>query len=235
MTLTPWEVWASGVLDGISALVDPDTVDALWAWSNAETAPYDLMRWNNPLNTTEKFGNSFDSGAQPGTHDVQVYTSVQDGIDATVLTLANGFYPNILMNLRGSVPRQQWQNACGDLVRWGTGCGWIQSTYGPAPGNLGGEVVHSEKRAWCRLAYVSGLGREPESDAALEGHANSILDDGSNIDAVIAGIIDSAEGIKHLADLARAIADVEPPTPGVIPPGTAISFTGTVTGSGTTK
>lgn len=86
--------------------------------------------------------------------------------------------------------------------------------FGGGGGTIGSDVTHSEKRALCRLAYVAGLGREPESDAALDGHANSILDDGSNADAVITAIIDSPEGVAWLArQKAGAPGPAGPPGP----------------------
>jgi hypothetical protein len=138
--VTDWEAWAAGVLDGIGAPIDAVNVDTLWAWSNAETAPYNLMRWNNPLNTTEPWPRARDSGAQPGPHDVKIYATLQDGIDATVTTLiAEPYYPAIVANLRASLPRQQWgaYSAAGaQLHMWGTGTNWLQATFGPAPGNI---------------------------------------------------------------------------------------------------
>ena len=137
--MTSWETWAAGVLAGIGASVDAVNVDTLWAWSNAETAPYDLMRWKNPMNTTEPWPGARDSGAQPGPHDVKIYASLNDGILATVATLENGFYSAILVNLRASLPRQQWgaySTAGAELHAWGTGTNWLQSTYGPAPGDI---------------------------------------------------------------------------------------------------
>lgn len=137
-----WPTWTIGVLSGIGAPLDAPNVDTVWAWSNAETAPYDLMRWNNPLNTTEKWPGSRDSGAQPGPHDVQIYASENDGILATIATLENGYYSAILANLRASLPRQQWgvySTAGAELHLWGTGTNWLQATYGSAPGNIIGE------------------------------------------------------------------------------------------------
>lgn len=137
--MTNWEIWVAGVIAGIGEPLTQTSVDTHWAWSNAETAPYDLMRWNNPQNTTEKWFNSRDSGAQPGPRDVQIYRSIQDGIDATVATLLNGIYPAIVANLRGGVAHQQWgafSAAGAELHAWGTGTNWLQATYGPAPGNL---------------------------------------------------------------------------------------------------
>jgi hypothetical protein len=78
---------------------------------------------------------------------VQIYPTLQDGIQATVATLENGYYPIILANLRGSVPRAQWGNACANLKTWGTGCGWLNAAYGDAPGNITGDDMTPEQEA----------------------------------------------------------------------------------------
>lgn len=194
-----WSDWAAGVLNGIGAPVDATNIDTLYAWSNAETAPYDLMRWNNPLNTTEKYGSSFDSGAQPGQHDVQVYASVQDGINATVLTLTNGYYPTIVSHLRNSIPRQQWADCCTELGRWGTGCGWIDNTYGPAP-------------------EVGVIDLTTEEHDALMAIAKAIYaDNGNNIDAIAKAVpadliarLDTMQ--SELAALKTQVATLQQPT-----------------------
>lgn len=210
-----WDVWAAGVLNGIGAPVDAANFDTLWAWSHAESGT-DVMRWNNPLNTTERWPGSVTMNSA----GVQGFASVNDGVLATVATLDNGYYPIILANLRGSLPRPNWGNACPELDKWGTGCRWLPSYYGPAPAVLGGSVDIHEKRGFVRLSYLAGLGREPESGEVLDGWANSIADDGSNLDAVMTNITDGAEGVGYRAKLAKAIADVEAGgTPG--PPGPA--------------
>jgi hypothetical protein len=142
--LTAWETWCLGVITGVGEPQIQTSVDSHWAWSNAETAPYDLMRWNNPQNSTEKWfvsgvRVSRDSGAQPGPHDVQIYPTVQDGIDATVYNLASEpFYPAICANLRAGLPRQQWgatSTAGSELATWGTGTNWLTTSpyFGPPP------------------------------------------------------------------------------------------------------
>lgn len=71
---------------------------------------------------------------------IWAYTSIQDGIDATVLTLLLPQYYSVIRDhLRQSVPRAQWGDACGDLGVWGTGCNWLQQTYGGMPITLLGE------------------------------------------------------------------------------------------------
>jgi len=166
--MTAWETWAAGGLHGVQAPIDSVNVDTLWAWSNAETAPYDLMRYCNPLNTTEKWPGSRDSGAQPGPNDVQIYLAVADGIHATVATLTNPYYPTILSHLRNSVPRSQWADACTDLGKWGTGCAWITRDYGAAPTSLIGDDMTPAEHEWLLRLYVREFGTAATAaDSAL--------------------------------------------------------------------
>ena len=140
--MTSWEQWCAGVIAGVGEPLSAVSVDTHWAWSDAETAPYDLMRWNNPQNTTEPWPNARESGAQPGLHDVKIYATLQDGIDATVYTLLKEpYYSAIVANLRAGLPRQQWgaTSAAGsELHAWGTGTRWLTGSpyFGAAPGQL---------------------------------------------------------------------------------------------------
>ena len=176
-----WSDWAAGVLTDLGAPTNQTNFDTLWAWSNAETAPYDLMRWNNPLNTTWKLPDSFNSGAQPGAHDVQVYPSVADGITATVLTLAQPYYPTILSHLRNATPRQDWGDACTELGLWGTGCRWIALTYSAAPHAPIGDEMTAEQEAILRQALaaindVNGGLFYPETDPSYGSFAKLVND-----------------------------------------------------------
>ncbi len=132
--MTAWEDWAAGVLEGLGAAMSSEAVDGLWAWSNAETAPYDLMRWNNPLDTTKRWPGSVSANSV----GVQSYATIQDGVGATLAALQNGYYPTIVAHLRNGVPRQQWGDASTELSRWGTGCNWIGAAYGTPPSGIGG-------------------------------------------------------------------------------------------------
>ena len=76
-------------------------------------------------------------------------------------------------------------------------------------GDISIPVNLSEKRALVRLAYVAGMGREPESQDALAGWANQINDDGTNAEETVTRILDSAESVAHLA----AIKAAGPPGP----------------------
>ena len=135
--------WRHGVLVGISAPDDAVNSDTLWAWGRAESG-LDVMRWNNPLNTTEELQAGADIDPDMNRVGVEAYPNWQDGVIATVATLLNGRYPVIVGHLRNSVPRSQWADACGNLGTWGTGCGWLNLNYGTAPGILGGNDVLSD-------------------------------------------------------------------------------------------
>lgn len=137
MGIDPWLHWSAGVCIGMNAPLSSINKDTLWAWSGAESGT-DRMRWNNPLNTTLEWGTTPYINAN--SVGVKVYRTVDEGISATVLTLTNGLYPVIVANLQGSVPRQQWgTEACTELERWGTGCGWLNADYGAAPGVITAE------------------------------------------------------------------------------------------------
>ena len=142
-----YQLWRAAVLAGIGAPENPDTVAIIDAWAHQETYPYYLMRWNNPLNTTQKEPGSWDSGAQPGPHDVQVFPNIRTGVRATVATLLNGYYGQIVDFLRRSVPPSGWRAdpvIAHELATWGTGAGFLGSIQDPpapppppAPGPVG--------------------------------------------------------------------------------------------------
>lgn len=124
-----WVDWATEVLHGISATLTQANLDSLWGWSNAESGS-DVMRWNNPLNTTQPWPGATNANSV----GVKIYPSEVDGAQATVVTLLNGNYPTVVAHLQSSVPRGEWGDACGQLRKWGTGCGWLNTNYGAAPG-----------------------------------------------------------------------------------------------------
>jgi hypothetical protein len=140
MSSDPYVEWYEFVMTGVGAPKDAATADVMWAWSGAESigpgAPNDgatRMRWNNPLDTTEELQAGIDIDPDVNTAGVESYPDPEGGAIATVATLLNGLYPTILANLRNSVPRAQWGNACAELGKWGTGCAWLATDYGAAP------------------------------------------------------------------------------------------------------
>ena len=96
-----------------------------------------------PLNTTQGWPGAVDMNPA----GVKRYLTIQDGIGATATTLKNGHYPMILANLKASIPRGHWGNACPNLDTWGTGCGWLKADYGPPPTNLEGDEMTPQEAA----------------------------------------------------------------------------------------
>jgi hypothetical protein len=174
--MSSWEVWASSVLDGIGAPLSSVNAETLWAWSNAETSPFPIMHINNPLDTT-----LFMLGAIPWNtfgidRHVWIYSTVEDGITATVETLLQpGFYPTILAHLRNSVPRAKWADACPDLGKWGTGCGWLHSTFGPVPDNLGDDMFTDRDRELLVALVGSFLQIHEGGSLALKNELDQIV------------------------------------------------------------
>ena len=60
----------------------------------------------------------------------------------------------------------------------------------------------STRRALVRLAYMAGLGREPESVTAIDGWANGNSDD----EAMVTAILDSSEGVTYRSRLRSGVA-----------------------------
>jgi hypothetical protein len=84
--------WCVSLLDRLGAPITRENLKALYSWIDAESNAASLL---NPLATTE--------GA-PGARNansvgVKGYPSVEVGLEATVRTLHNGHYPNILAAL----------------------------------------------------------------------------------------------------------------------------------------
>lgn len=94
--------WITGLLNGLGAPTTPANINSISGWINHE-GPFGTQGRNNPLNTTqnEPGATSFSGLA------VKNYPNAQEGIDATVTTLQNGSYNDILMALRSG------QGLCG--------------------------------------------------------------------------------------------------------------------------
>ena len=109
------------VLKGLGAPVTDENMKFLYAWRQAEGG----KARNNPFNTTQsKPGSSFYnclkkgiSGCKAG---VRNYASSQDGIDATIKTLKNGRYQNIINSLKSGNSAEQSALALKSSP-WGTG------------------------------------------------------------------------------------------------------------------
>lgn len=201
--------WKTGVLAGLGAINDSVNTESLWAWGNAESDPFPVMHINNPLDTTQ-----FEPGAvawntlASGEH-VWIFASVADGINATVATLLDGRYPIICDHLRNSVPRQQWGDACAELGVWGTGCGWLQTDYGPPPGGFlmaltDDQQLHIYDQLG-RIAYAlqltgSGILADAPTPPAST-RSQTLIDLLAAVKAIPPGNVDTAAILAAIADL----------------------------------
>jgi hypothetical protein len=117
-----WEQWAVGVLQGVGAPVTDNNLRTLWGWSVKESGldpMHNQSIQRNPLNTMQyEVGAVAD--AEPYS-SVYTYPTIDVSVRATVDTLNNGLYPNILSDLRQSIPVAGWNNAATDLSMWSKG------------------------------------------------------------------------------------------------------------------
>jgi hypothetical protein len=113
--------WATDLLNRLGMPVTSENVKALAAWAQAEGTNAGF----NPLATTQAMpgASSFNSVG------IKNYASYADGIQATVQTLTNGRYANILAALRAG----NSAIAVGQAVAnspWGTGQGVLRVLQG---------------------------------------------------------------------------------------------------------
>jgi hypothetical protein len=109
------------ILKGVGAPITDENMKFMYAWRQAEGG----KAKNNPFNTTQSKPNSTFynclkkgiSGCQSG---VRNYMSSRDGIDATIRTLQNGRYRNILDALKKGTSAEQTAMAL-KASPWGTG------------------------------------------------------------------------------------------------------------------
>lgn len=109
------------ILVGVGAPVTPENMKFLYSWRQAEggKAKY------NPFNTTQPrpnsgFYNCLKKGLKGCVAGVRNYATPQDGIDATIKTLKNGKYNNILDALKKGNDAEKSAQALKNSP-WGTG------------------------------------------------------------------------------------------------------------------
>jgi len=102
------------ILSGIGADDTDENMLFFHAWRSAESAKATY----NPFNTTQRMAGSTNYNSV----GVKNYPSEKDGIDATVKTLKNGYYPCILDGLRRDIGAKNISKNClANLKTWGTG------------------------------------------------------------------------------------------------------------------
>ena len=155
----PTSFWqaAAALANGLHAPRTPAVLKLLAAWSYCEK-PHTgagAWQWNNPLNTTEP---GFGATASVNSAGVKIYPTPADGVAATVATMTNGFYPNLVQALRAG-NAAQFLAQRGEMATWGTSLACIQADYAAlaSPPSQYVETVHT----------VSASGPGPNTPAAF--------------------------------------------------------------------
>lgn len=127
--------WKTAVLRGIGAPVNQNNLALLRAWQQAEGGGTANNANFNPLNTTQpaRGAGSINSVG------VRSYRSAQQGIQATVQTLLNGHYTNVIHALRSGAAPSVTAQAIADSP-WGTG-GGVLRVLGSGGGGGGGATT----------------------------------------------------------------------------------------------
>jgi peptidoglycan hydrolase CwlO-like protein len=108
--------WARALLVAMRFPVTADNVAAITAWEMAEGGHWYNTAYYNPLNTTQ----SMPGATVFNSVGVKAYTSWKQGLEATMITLRNGYYGGILDALRRGNDATAVAAAVG-ASPWGTG------------------------------------------------------------------------------------------------------------------
>ena len=108
--------WARALLVAMRFPVTADNVAAVTAWEMAEGGHWYNTAYFNPLNTTQ----SMPGATVFNSVGVKAYTSWRQGLEATMITLKNGYYGAILDALRRGNDATAVAAAVG-ASPWGTG------------------------------------------------------------------------------------------------------------------
>src|SRR5215467_4175373 len=106
--------WAKQLLKSLGAPVTDANVASLVKWENKEGGHFHNTAYYNPLNTTQPES----SATSMNSVGVKAYTSWQQGFKATIETLKNGHYPDILAALAAGKGMTGHEAGLGT---WGTG------------------------------------------------------------------------------------------------------------------
>jgi len=135
------------ILSGCQAPTSPENLTALKAWAQAEGGE---ARWN-PFNTKEPW-----PGATLYNHEgigVKNYPNMVAGVKATVATLQNGLYPNILAALKKGNNPYDVAHAIA-ASPWGTGNRVVQVLDGWGPQQVPPWYLHGPYRQGSPTSYA---------------------------------------------------------------------------------
>jgi peptidoglycan hydrolase CwlO-like protein len=108
--------WARALLVAMRFPVTADNIAAITAWEMAEGGHWYNTAYYNPLNTTQ----SMPGATVFNSVGVKAYTSWKQGLEATMITLKNGYYGGIIDALKRGNDSGAVAQAVG-ASPWGTG------------------------------------------------------------------------------------------------------------------
>lgn len=160
--------FANAVLSGLGVQATPENVRALTAWMQAEggTAAF------NPMNTTQQAAGATDYNSA----GVKNFTSWEQGVQATVQTLKNGRYGNIIQALQQGNNAGAVAAAVGQSP-WGTSGQLMSQILGSTPTNAA--VSTAAAGITTPTAAVPGIaiqGVNPQADVTEQIRAEHPLE-----------------------------------------------------------
>ena len=162
--------WRERILIGVGVKPTTENLKFMDAWSRAEGGG----ATNNPFNTTQVVGgqhrNYNDLGHGMG---VQNYGSAQEGVDATVTTLTNGRYGNIIGALRDGDSAMKAAAALA-ASPWGTGALVEKILGGPTSPTAGPSTAGPPAPGSSPSLTAPTLGPEAAAQAAPQNFAQRL-------------------------------------------------------------
>jgi hypothetical protein len=179
--------WQRQLLRGIGAPITPANLQFLNEWHQREGGGDKNDANFNPLNTTQGAPGS----SSMNSVGVKRYRSGQQGIRATVQTLLNGYYNDIVGGLRSGKATSAQLASSPSLKKWGTG------TWGSSP------VRFSAKRP---VPADAGIPDSPEAGLSLDAFKSMAAAELLNMSAATAaGAPPSSSGLVALALAQRQV------------------------------
>jgi hypothetical protein len=127
----------TAVLTALGAPATAANIASMKNWMAHEEPPSDWNHWNNPMNTTQPMSGSKSMNSV----GVQSYPSITTGLQATVETLNNGLYGDIIARLKSGSGLKSGASA--GLLKW-SGDGYSSVATGGTfvAGERGPEMIH---------------------------------------------------------------------------------------------
>ena len=138
--------WAKALLVAMRLPVTADNVAAIAAWEMAEGGHSYNTAYYNPLNTTQ----SMPGASIFNSVGVKAYTSWKQGLEATVITMKNGYYDGIIAALQR-----------------GNDSSAVAAAVGASPWGTGNFVRHTKGQFVTEVAAISSAQEAPRRGLAI--------------------------------------------------------------------